>query len=332
MGKWNYRRTWRPKNYYRDQRIPSPPTYYDTEFKLRGEWKNAELPWEERFCISVGISWERVVNAKKYMHCYDNVVKWNDSAGESAFSEAKKRFWAKINDIPADVPWPDPDMYNKEIDWDPKIDPDLVKELDLAYFNPDEAEKLESYNAKKRNDGFGPGCILGLNNNNTWRNNENVGSNKKMQGWDCSNNSESKNISDPWERGIAQDDKEINDTWGGDGSSSWKKDVTWGDAGRNSGNNDISWGGGANNSWHWNQFNNQAPSRQRGDYRGSSFGRGQWRGQHDVGNSQGGQRHNGSGWGSNISCRKREGEHYTRNYKNARIQYDDYREVNRHRW
>lgn len=305
MGKWNcHRRTWRPKNYYRDQRIPSPPTYYDTEFKFRGAWKNADLPWEERFCISVGIPWEKVVNAKKYIGSYDNVVKWNDSAGEATFCEAKKRFWAKINDIPTDVLQPDPDMYNEDIDWNPKIDLDLIKDLDLAYFNPDEAGKLEIYNATNKNDGFSPGCIIGLDD----------GKNPNY-GWKCSNKPENKNNSDPWERGFTQDEKDVKDAWGGGGeaSTSWQKDVTWGDGARN-------------NSWHWNQFNNGNPSRQRGDYSGNSFGTGQWRGQRDAGYVQGGLRHNGNGWGSNVSCRKREGEQYTGNYKSARVQYDGYRE------
>lgn len=292
-----------------------------------GAWKNVDLPWEERFCISVGIPWEKVVNAKRYMHCYDNVVKWNDSAGELTFCEAKKQFWNKINDFPTDVPEPDLDMYDEEIDWNPKVDPELVKELDLAYFNPDEAGKLESYNAIKRNDGFAPGCILGLDNNNPWEHNKNDDSNNKTYGWDCSSKSENKNISDPWERGVTQDDREVKDKWGGGESSSWHKDVTWENGARNLGNYESSWGGGANNSWHYNQYNNRAPSRERGNYRGNnSFGRGQWRGQHDAGNSQGVQKHNGSGWGLNTSCRKREDEQYTRNYKSARLQYDDYRE------
>ncbi|KAI3731797.1 hypothetical protein L1987_62986 [Smallanthus sonchifolius] len=337
MGKWNYRRTWRPKNYYRDQRIPSPPTYYDTEFKLRGTWKNIDLPWEERFCISVGIPWEKVVNAEKYANCYDNVLKWNDSAGESAFYEAKKRFWAQINNIPTDVPQPDPEMYNEEIDWNPKIDLELVKELDLAYFNPDEAEKLESYNATKRNDGFTPGCILGLNDINPWERNKN-------DDRDCLNKSENKNISDPWERGITQDDREIKDRWEVDGHRSWNQNATWGNSARDAGNNEITWGISATNSWHYNQYRvqredenskntwarketgwqssknsyantsrgaqqHQAPNRQRENYRDyTSFGR-----------------------GTNASCRKREGGYeYTTSYKSARVQSYGYREHNQY--
>lgn len=232
-------------------------------------------------------------------------MKWNDSASEATFCDAKKRFWAKINDIPTDVPQPDPDMYNEDIDWNPKIDLDLIKDLDLAYFNPDEAGKLEIYNATNKNDGFSPGCIIGLDDNKN-----------PNYGWKCSNKSENKNISDPWERGFTQDEKDVKDAWGGGGeaSTSWQKDVTWGDGARN-------------NSWHWNQFNNGNPSRQRGDYSGNSFGRGQWHGQRDAGYGQGDQRHNnGNGWGSNVSCRKREGEQYTGNYKSARVQYDGYRE------
>lgn len=242
------------------------------------------------------------------MESYDNVLKWNDSAGETSFFEAKERFWDKINNIHTDVPQLDPDIYNQDIDWNPNLDHELVKDLDKAYFNPDEA-KVENYNAANRNDVYAPGCILGLDDNKN-----------ANYGWQCSNKSVNKNISDPWERGVTQDDnREIKDTWGGGENSSWKKDTTWGDGARNSGNNEISWGCNATNSWHWNQYNNRAPSRQTGTYMDTSFGRGQH-------NSQGGQRYNENSWGTNNSCRKREGEQYTRNFKSARIQYDDYRE------
>ncbi|KAM0017049.1 hypothetical protein Hdeb2414_s0028g00703591 [Helianthus debilis subsp. tardiflorus] len=337
MGKWNYRRTWRPKNYYRNQRIPSPPTYYETEFKFRGAWKSVDLPWEERFCLSVGIPWEKVVNAKDDLHIYDNVSKWNDSAGESAFLEAKKRFWAQINDIPTDGPQPDPDMYNEKIDWNTEIDSELVKELDLAYFNPDEAEKLESYNATKRNDGLIPGCIIGLkslNDINSWECNKNDAK-------DCLNKSKNKNISDPWERGITNDDREIKDAWDGGANSAWNKNATWRNDARNAGYNEPTWGIGATNSWHYNQYrvqrvdgnskNTWGPNEtgwQNSKYNYASTSRGTQ--QHQGSNRQRGNYRDFTsfGRGSNDNCRKREGGYEYTSYKSARVQSDDYRRGN----
>ncbi|XP_024988668.1 uncharacterized protein LOC112523339 [Cynara cardunculus var. scolymus] len=354
MGKWNYRRRWTPKNYYRDQRIPSPPTYYETEFKLRGAWENVDLPWEERFCISVGIPWKKVVNAKKYMHCYDNVVKWNDSASEETFRDAKERFWAKINGIPADVPQPDLDMYANDIDWNPEIDSELVEDLELAYFNPDDPENVEKFEAAKRNDdSLVPGCILGLDGKNTsnvdnpWERNKDTDINDKTNGWNCSGNFENKNTSDPWERGKnTRDDQDIKDVgWGIGGSSSWHNDAMRGGGSRNLADNNIPWGGGANNSWHQKQH---PANFQRNGYgrQGWESGEGYRRAEH-VSTSRGTQhtqaqrvgyrdnsfghqrRNNGSGWESNISCRKREGsQQYTSSYKSARVQSDDYREGN----
>ncbi|KAK9289436.1 hypothetical protein L1049_007591 [Liquidambar formosana] len=65
------------------------------------------------------------------------VVKWNDSAGEEAFHNAKNRFWAKINGLPCDLPFPDPDIYIDEIDWNPNIDPELVLDLEREPIDPD---------------------------------------------------------------------------------------------------------------------------------------------------------------------------------------------------
>ncbi|KAL7604083.1 hypothetical protein Lser_V15G15578 [Lactuca serriola] len=322
MGKWNYRRRWTPKNYYRDQRIPSPPTYYDTEFKFRGAWKNEELPWEERFCLSVGIPWEKIVNAKNYMNCYDNVINWNDSAGEASFSEAKNRFWAKINEIPIDKSQPnlDPDMYNHDIDWNPEIDLELIKDLDRAYFNPDEPQKVETLDGiRSNNDGFVPGCIIGLNemnkgSENPWERSKN----DKINGWDCFNNSVNKNI-DPWERGATQEDREIKDCgWGGGGvSGSWHNDMMTRGGGANKSwkrvddNSKNSWGNNRNTQRHeHNAYVGTSQGTQRGNNRGN-FGRGQY---------------NGSGWDSKVGSLKREGsQQYTSTYKSARLQYDDYR-------
>ena len=299
-----------------------------------GRWENVDLPWEERFCISVGIPWEKVVNAKKYMHCYDNVVKWNDSAAEETLRDAKERFWAKINDFPPDIPELDPDLYANDIDWNPKIDPELVKDLELAYFNPDDPENVENFSAaKKTDDSLVPGCILGLegknpgNVDNPWERNKNADVNDKTHGWNCSSNSVNKNASDPWERGHNQDV-----SWGVGGGSSWHNDAMWGRGSRNLADNDVTWGGGANNSWHRDQNPGDFQGNGEGYRRAENVGRyrGMQRGYRES--SFGDRRRNESGWESGGGCRKREGsQRYTSSYKSARVQYDDYREGNRYR-
>ncbi|KAJ9563644.1 hypothetical protein OSB04_008804 [Centaurea solstitialis] len=301
-----------------------------------GGWENVDLPWEERFCISVGIPWEKVVNAKKYMHCYDNVVKWNDSAGEETFRNAKERFWAKINGIPPDVPQLDPDMYANDIDWNPKIDPELVKDLELAYFNPDDPGNLENFSAANKNDNsLVPGCILGLDGNNNPGNVDNPWErNKNADGWNCSSNSINKNASDPWERGNnTRDDRDTKDvSWGAGGGSSWHDDAMRGRGSRNLTDNDVAWGGGANDPWHRNQHPGDYWGNGEGYRRTENFSTYRGRRGGYRGNSFGDRRHNGSGWESSVGCRKREGsQQYTSSYKSARVQYDDYREGNQYR-
>lgn len=74
--------------------------------------------------------WKKLLEAKRFMHLYNNVVEWNDSAGEEAFSNAKERFYAEINCLPCDISLPDPDKYIDEIDWNSAIDPELLSDLE----------------------------------------------------------------------------------------------------------------------------------------------------------------------------------------------------------
>lgn len=98
-------------------------------------------PWEKKFCRSIGsVPWWKVVAAKKYTFCHSNILSWDDSAGEEAFQNAKKRFWAKINGLPCDILLPDPDTYIDKINWNPIIDLELIEDLESAYFVPEEAE------------------------------------------------------------------------------------------------------------------------------------------------------------------------------------------------
>lgn len=97
--------------------------------------------WEKRFCTFAGIPWGKVVNAQKYIHYHVDVLNWNDSAGEEAFHNAKRRFWAEINGMPCGICQPDPDIYIDDIDWNPYIDPELIQSLDKDFFAPDEREQ-----------------------------------------------------------------------------------------------------------------------------------------------------------------------------------------------
>ncbi|KAB2601377.1 hypothetical protein D8674_002382 [Pyrus ussuriensis x Pyrus communis] len=94
--------------------------------------------WERKFCTTVGsVPWRKLVETKKYMSLYKNIVEWNDSAGEEAFNNAKNRFWAEMNGLipSSDISLPDPDMYIDDIDWSSScnnIDPQLILDLEKS--------------------------------------------------------------------------------------------------------------------------------------------------------------------------------------------------------
>ncbi|XP_073287458.1 uncharacterized protein [Primulina huaijiensis] len=111
----------------------------------RGSWQPTVPSWEKEFCKVVGsLDWETVLKMKKFTHLYDNVVKWNDSAGEEAFCNAKKRFWAQINGFPCDVEIPDPDLYIDDIKWDSETDPELPLDLDTKPSIPCTEENIDT--------------------------------------------------------------------------------------------------------------------------------------------------------------------------------------------
>ncbi|KAH7667212.1 hypothetical protein IHE45_12G044900 [Dioscorea alata] len=93
-------------------------------------WQPSIPLWEKQFCASVClIPWETICEKKRVLAMYEKVAKWDDSAGEEAFHNAKARYWAEINGLPCDIPLPDPDAYNDVIDHDPVLDPLLLEEL-----------------------------------------------------------------------------------------------------------------------------------------------------------------------------------------------------------
>ncbi|KAL2559678.1 uncharacterized protein Fot_04417 [Forsythia ovata] len=118
-----------------------------TQYKKppRGSWQPRVPLWEKEFCKVVGsLDWETFLNMKKFIHLYNNVIEWNDSAGEEAFHDAKKRFWAKTQGLPCDVSLPDPDLYIDEINWHLEIDPELLLELECKPEIPDGDESHET--------------------------------------------------------------------------------------------------------------------------------------------------------------------------------------------
>ncbi|KAB5551745.1 hypothetical protein DKX38_009056 [Salix brachista] len=115
-----------------------------TDKKLTSSWQPTVPSWEKRFCYSAGsISWKKLLETKKLMYLYENVVKWNDSAGEEAFHNAKKRFWAQINGLPCNLSLPGPDIYIDEIDWNSSVDPELLLDLEREPKDHDEISKGE---------------------------------------------------------------------------------------------------------------------------------------------------------------------------------------------
>lgn len=98
--------------------------------------------WEKKFCSSVGsVPWSKLLEAKRFMHLHNNIIQWNDSAGEKAFSNAKKRFYAEINGLPCDISLPDPDKYIDEVDWNSVIDPKLLSDLERDWSGDVEEEE-----------------------------------------------------------------------------------------------------------------------------------------------------------------------------------------------
>ncbi|XP_057417984.1 uncharacterized protein LOC130712162 [Lotus japonicus] len=70
-------------------------------------------------------------------------MNWDDSACREEFDNAKKRFWASMNDLPCDIPLPDPNIYIDDIDWNSIVDPEFVLDLEKDGKNPIEEQQGE---------------------------------------------------------------------------------------------------------------------------------------------------------------------------------------------
>ncbi|KAL9233799.1 hypothetical protein vseg_008748 [Gypsophila vaccaria] len=345
MGKWDRRNYARPRRrYYRDYNW-SPPRdgpCPDPEFEV---WQDNVPMWEKKFCYLVGrMPWKKVLSTKNFMHCHNNVLTWDDSAGEEAFINAKTRFWNEFNGLPSESQPPNPDMYIEEINWNPYIDPDLTRELDRVYFNPDDKYHLPSTSSPKENDGSHE------DNDNPWERgcSRSRAVQEKPLEWnhhdDCvddMNKLIKKN--NPWESHNTKEAEIKDNSWGGawnnsdrnDTSSKWKPESSgWKSEG-------TGWHDRRSYSRNWNQNSRDSfkSGNQNNNYRAQEFGshvqsRGfngrsnQW-GQQWSGNNNSEVRGSGNvyrGRGRYTSgCRKREGsDHHGANFKGPRIQGSDY--------
>ncbi|XP_061344004.1 uncharacterized protein LOC133289979 [Gastrolobium bilobum] len=230
MGKWNHRPS---RRFFRGQRSREPPPkFYNINAPLP-EFRQDGIPlWEKKFCTLIGtVPWQKIVDSKKFMFCHSNVFNWNDSAAEEAFQNAKKCYWAKINSLPCDISLPDPDTYIHQIDWNPYIDPELVKELDSAFFSlPDDEEQETSMKNKRTK--------ISVNGENPWKCTDTPLSGaleNEVQGWN-------------------QGDYRVDDSGNVDNSDNpWECNITHG----NGGLTDNAGEGGHVKSWGWNEGRDQ---------------------------------------------------------------------------
>ncbi|KAJ8499323.1 hypothetical protein OPV22_009875 [Ensete ventricosum] len=122
---------WGPTNRHSGKKYGrQPPSPAGTLDCFDSSWCQTVPQWEKRFCTDVcSIPWRKLCETKRVMSMYENVVQWNDSAGEEAFKDAKARFWAEINGLPCDIPLPDPDMYIDVVNQEAFVNPQLVEDL-----------------------------------------------------------------------------------------------------------------------------------------------------------------------------------------------------------
>ncbi|XP_047318172.1 uncharacterized protein LOC124921543 [Impatiens glandulifera] len=199
MDNNNNNNNWRSqRNDYHDGRTRS---FNDRKPPI-GNWQPTVPLWEKKFCNVIGsVSWEKILDTKKYFHLYENVINWNDSAAEEAFHNAKKRFWAKINDLPCDLSPPDPDIYIDTVDWNSEIDPQLLLDLEREYVVPDEQEKevvviIDQDNCQYYSpDGWGD-----------MDDNPNENKDKTATGWGCLDSSNNNNNNNSWDCKVETDD------------------------------------------------------------------------------------------------------------------------------
>lgn len=198
-------------------------------------WKQTIPSWEKSFCKTIGsLDWETVLEMQKFSFLFDNVVKWDCSAGEEALQNAKKRFWAESHGIQCDVSLPDPDLYIDEVDWDCEVDSDLMLDLDCVRVGPSPNENCDSViifgNALIPSEALPtPG----------WGEEEEEANFPKDDSNNCADNNNNKNnVEDPWEAGWKKGETTKQSGWGnGEWEGGWNNNSGYwgGNIGRESG-------------------------------------------------------------------------------------------------
>lgn len=347
MGNWRHRR---PRRFDRQDIAPKyPPSYHVPESSF-SEFSNDGVPlWEKKFCTLVGkVSWRKIVDAKNFTSHNNNVLNWDDSAGEEAFRNAKSQYWAKINGFSCDISAPDPNAYIEEINWNPYIDPELIRELEREYFAPptevEEDSVVEHENKITRNLSSAPteecNTIPSKVDDNPWEsNNVTQGSSKDFISWGhlVLKVDDARNGNNPWESSITQGNESgKHNSWGDYGSRDWNTgNNSWGHSYKGIDSKmDDGWGDFKRTSWGRNrQDAKELPNRNNSWERsyvqhnagcdGNSWGR-KAGGNHDVGSRKLDYKSSSSGGAWHSGSRKREGFHqYTPDYKSSRFQQDD---------
>ncbi|XP_021295812.1 uncharacterized protein LOC110425270 isoform X1 [Herrania umbratica] len=358
MGNWRNRPH---RRFYRQDRAPKyPSSYHDPEPSFSEFWNDGVPLWEKKFCTLVGlVSWRKIVDAKKFMCYNDNVLNWDDSAGEEAFQNAKKRYWAEINGLSCDIPTPDPDAFIDRINWNPHIDPELITDLEQEYFAPkDKDGKVVLENKTVTNLSSAPS--KGCNTNpckveNPWECNNDIQGNsglKDLEGWgqpvckvDGSRNLNS-NGNNPWENSntLGNESGKYN-SWGDCGSRDWNTgNNSWGHSCQGVGSRkDDGWEEFKRKSWGRNQREykklpngdnswdrsfleqNEAPNNQGwGDCGRNSWGWKQWENKNIRSRKLDFRKTSSSGRAWHGGSRKREGSHqYILGYNSHRFQRDE---------
>ncbi|KAL1315030.1 hypothetical protein HN51_041822 [Arachis hypogaea] len=225
MGKWDHRR---PRRFFRRQRSPlHPSVFYDINAPLPDFSQDGVPLWEKKYCTLIGsVPWQKIVDSKYSINCHGNVLNWNDSAAEEAFHNAKNLYQARMNNLPSDISLPDPNMYVDQIDWNPYIDPKLIKEVDSTYF-PVPGDEKESSNKIKR-------TKISVDDEDAW---------------DCAGDT---SPSRAFENRVqdSQEDYDVDDPGNVDNTENpWERSIPQ----QNGGLNNNAWEGGCVNSSSWNE-------------------------------------------------------------------------------
>lgn len=228
-----------------------------------GYLQTAVPSWEKRFCTSVClIPWGRIVGAKITLGAYKNIAEWDDSAAFEAFQNAKSRYWAYINNLPCDIPLPDPDMYIEKVNHNVVIDPKLIEDLEKEQPPPlpdckkegsSGWESLIFENKQTPTTGWGNAWGGSTSGHHSVDWDQFVEEQRQSPGWGETNLSKHGDSSNTWN---------FHGSWGG------QKDCSWGD-----GRNTNSWNNGRDHTWgqhsnflNNNQGNNSDRKRSRGNY------------------------------------------------------------------